>query len=92
MGGRSWDECLAWLRSLTDEHSELEHRFLEALAAGGYRLPDDAQKEIPEPHCVPDFFYAPDVCVFCDGAVHDEPEQRGKIKRCARSWSAAAIG
>lgn len=66
--GRSRQEHLEWLRQLIDPRSELERRFLETLAAGGYRLPDDAQKAIADPRCVVDFF-------CCDGAVHDQLPQ-----------------
>lgn len=69
---RSREDHLARLRSLTDSRSALARRFLDVLAEGGYRLPDEAQKSIAEPACTFDFFFTPNVCVFCDGAAQDE--------------------
>ncbi|MCS7000112.1 MAG: DEAD/DEAH box helicase [Candidatus Kapabacteria bacterium] len=74
--GRSRREHFEWLWAHTDTRSELERRFLRVLDEGDHRLPDHVQKSIAEPRCVVDFFYAPNVCVFCDGSAHDHPDQQ----------------
>jgi Lhr-like helicase len=60
---------------LSRVQSTFEQEFLQFLAERGYRLPDDAQKSVTEPRCIADFFYSPNILVFCDGPVHDKPHQ-----------------
>ncbi len=60
-GRRSREEHWEWLRSYTDDRSELERKLLDRLFRGGFRLPDEAQRRIREPDCVPDFFFEPNV-------------------------------
>lgn len=83
-GPRTRDEHYRWLRSYTDSRSDIERKLIDALYQGGYRLPDDAQRSIAEPRCIPDFFYEPNVCIFCDGAVHNTQEQRAYDEKLRR--------
>ncbi|MCS6997568.1 MAG: DEAD/DEAH box helicase, partial [Casimicrobiaceae bacterium] len=64
---RSYDEHYRWLRQLTDSRSELERQFLDRLYQTRRRLPDFAQRNLADLYCCPDFFYEPNICVFCDG-------------------------
>jgi len=75
---RTRKEHYQWLRERIDPESDLERRFLDMLYQEGYRLPDEAQRGITNPRCVVDFFYQPNVCVFCDGSVHDDPDQAAR--------------
>ncbi len=74
VGPRSREEHLAYLRERAG--SSLERELLDLLEQGGYRLPDDGQKSLSEPRCIADFFYEPNVLVFCNGPHHDTPDQR----------------
>ena len=63
-----------------DLNSTTELKFLNHLYNNGLKLPDATQKTVEGIYCQPDFFYEPDVWVFCDGTPHDDPEIRKKDK------------
>ena len=74
--GRTRDNQYRWLLERIDPRSSLEREVLDLMYRKGYRLPDGAQISIPEPRCLVDFFYEPNVLVFCDGPAHDFETKR----------------
>lgn len=73
----SREEQYQTLLSKTDSNSEFERIVLNEIYQRGYKLPDTAQELIPEANCKPDFIYhSAEIAIFCDGSVHDNPEQR----------------
>ena len=59
-----------------DSNSSTERTFIDHLYQNGLRLPDDAQKRVPDIYCQPDFYYEPRIWIFCDGSPHDDPSVR----------------
>lgn len=57
-----------------DPNSSTERVFIDHLYENDLRLPDEAQRRVDGIYCTPDFFYHPNVWVFCDGTPHDDPE------------------
>jgi hypothetical protein len=57
-----------------DPNSSTEETFLRYLYKHRLQLPDSAQRSVDGIYTKPDFFYKPDVWVFCDGTPHDQPE------------------
>lgn len=83
-GERDYDAHFHWLLGHTDASSELERKFLKALHAKGLRLPDRAQVSLKAEtghYISADFSYELDAqvsYVFCDGSVHDDPQQKSE--------------
>ena len=75
-GMEDYEKQYGRLCATLDPSSTLERKFVDYLHERGLRLPDAAQKEVPEIYCQPDFFYTPNTWVFCDGTPHDRPEVR----------------
>jgi len=83
--GRSYDEQYRWLMAETDARSDLERQFIDHLHRTRRSLPSHAQCQVPEAECTPDFAYeGQHVCVFCDGSVHDQPQQQGRDEASRR--------
>lgn len=69
---KSYQEHYLALEAGRDQNSSTEESFLKYLYANNIKLPDEAQPNIPNMYVRPDFFYKPNVCIFCDGTPHDE--------------------
>ena len=69
------DQYQHMLRNL-DPNSSTEREFIKYLYQNGLRLPDDAQRNIPDIYCKPDFYYEPRIWIFCDGSPHDDADVR----------------
>jgi hypothetical protein len=75
------DQHYQKLLAQTDPNSDFERIVLEEIYQRGIRLPDTAQELIPEANVKPDFIYREKkIAIFCDGSVHDLPNQREKDK------------
>lgn len=66
-----------------DTNSSTELPLIKYLRENGYALPDKAQVNMPEFYINADFVYNTangPVLIFCDGSVHDNPEQKKQDK------------
>lgn len=72
----NYDAHFESLMKAMDPNSSTERQFLQYLRKHGLRLPDSAQQRVPGIYVQPDFFYEPDIHLFCDGTPHDQ----GRIK------------
>jgi hypothetical protein len=69
-----YDERYQGILKTIDVNSEMEKRFIDYLYQNGLRLPDAAQRVIEDIYCRPDFYYEPEIYLFCDGSPHDDPD------------------
>lgn len=81
----SYDQHFSAVMEGRDANSETERAFLNYLKENGLRLPDEAQPDVTNMFVRPDFFYRPNVYVFCDGTPHDDAHVRKDdlVKRTA---------
>ena len=62
------------IRKASDPNSSTEAKFIKYLYDNSLKLPDAAQKMVEGIYVQPDYFYEPNIHVFCDGTPHDNPE------------------
>lgn len=72
---RDYDAQYHWLYEQTDPRSELERLFLKRIYETKRLLPDEAQIKLGDYYSQPDFVYSSNILIFCDGSVHDKPDQ-----------------
>lgn len=67
-----YEQHYQFLQTSRDQNSSTEDNFLKFLYKNGIRLPDEAQPKLKDLYVRPDFFYRPNIFIFCDGTPHDE--------------------
>ena len=72
-GKKSYEDQYELLMRTIDPNSDTEKKFLNYLYEHNLKLPDSAQKTVTGIYVKPDFYYAPDFWIFCDGTPHDKP-------------------
>lgn len=79
---RNYEQHYRYLKSITDTRSELERKFLTHLYQTKRKLPDHAQRNLEDYYTCPDFYINDGkVCIYCDGSVHDSPDQKLKDEK-----------
>lgn len=73
-----YDAHYEFLQAARDANSSTEDQFLQFLYQRGIRLPDEAQPQVDKMYVRPDFFYKPNIYIFCDGTPHDNPTTRAE--------------
>jgi superfamily II DNA/RNA helicase len=84
----SYEEQYHALQAGRDQTSSTEDAFLKFLNKNSLRLPDAVQPKVEHLFVKPDFFYKPNIYIFCDGTPHDSPvvqkddiEKRSALKK-----------
>lgn len=67
----SYEEQYQFLQASRDPNSSTEDKFLKFLYQKGFKLPDEAQPKVDSMFVRPDFYYKPNIFIFCDGTPHD---------------------
>jgi hypothetical protein len=76
--GETYEQQYKRLCATLDPASTLERTFVDFLHDRSLRLPDSAQKQVPQLYCQPDFHYEPDTWIFIDGTPHDRAQVRDR--------------
>jgi hypothetical protein len=84
----SYEEKYEFLKAHCDPNASTERPFIDYLYQNGLNLPDGAQRYLEDFYAQPDFYFQPNVLIFCDGSVHDEnkvKEQDSRIRENLRN-------
>lgn len=77
----TYDEKYEFLKTHCDPNASTEKPFIDYLYKNGLNLPDGAQRYLEDYYAQPDFYYQPNVLIFCDGSVHDDSKVKEQDKR-----------